>query len=433
MRILYSYRIQSRDGMSVHIEELVAALRAARHEVLVIGPSFHSQSSFGWKSRTVALIRRVLPPALSELAELAYNVPAYCRLRRACSSFRPDLIYERNNLYFLAGSILARRKGWPFYLEVNSPIAAERGRECGLRLRWLARLLEHYVWKSADRVLVVTDVLKHVLAVEAGVQPQRITVIPNGAHPERYHVQPRPNDSGKPVILGFVGFVRTWHGLDAAIRAIAIDTELARTILFVLGDGPARSGLEALTAQLGIRERVRFFGNVEHTQVRELLAKIDIALQPRANSYASPLKIFDYMAAGCAIVAPDQPNIREVLEHDRTALLFDPTHPDALRQAILRLATDTALRQRLGAAARAELIRKDYTWTANARRITTLAQTDIAAVCWRERVRSLRLTVPPSTRLGWLSNLARLFQTQASGQIGQRQGGHRTRDGSASM
>ena len=56
--------------------------------------------------------------------------------------------------------------------------------------------------------------------------------------------------------------------------------------------------------------------------------------------YASPLKIFDYMAAGRAIVAPDQENIREILRDGETALLFDPSRPEAMWQAIARLARD---------------------------------------------------------------------------------------------
>ena len=123
MRILYSHRIQSRDGQSVHVEEMIAALRAEGAEVLVVGPGFYEQSGFGGESRLVALARRLLPAALAELAELAYNLPAYRRLRRAARGFRPDLIYERYNLFYLAGAFLARREGIPFFLEVNAPLA----------------------------------------------------------------------------------------------------------------------------------------------------------------------------------------------------------------------------------------------------------------------------------------------------------------------
>ncbi len=377
MRILYSHRIQSRDGMSVHVEELVTALREAGHEVLVVGPSFYAQSDFGGESRTVALLRRLLPGALGELAELAYNVPAYRRLRQASQTFRPDLIYERCNLYFLAGTVLARRTGLPLYLEVNSPLAAEREREGGLRLRRLARFLEHRVWRSATRVLAVTQVLRSII-IAAGVPAERVSVVPNGVHLERY-APPPPRDDAQRVVLGFVGFVRAWHGLDEVIRAMASDPAAARIDLVVLGDGPVRAELEALAASLGIAERVRFQGVVEHASIPERVAGFDIALQPKVTPYASPLKIFDYMAAGRAIVAPDQPNIREILAHGRSALLFDPARPDALWQAIRTLANDPPLRAQLGQAARTELTAKEYTWAGNARRIAAWAQTDIAA------------------------------------------------------
>ncbi|HET9147544.1 MAG TPA: glycosyltransferase, partial [Acetobacteraceae bacterium] len=104
-----------------------------------------------------------------------------------------------------------------------------------------------------------------------------------------------------------------------------------------------------------------------------LLAGFDIALQPRSVDYASPLKLFEYMAAGCAIVAPDQPNIREILTHGRTALLFDPDEPGALWQAVARLADDAELRERLGRAARAEIEARDLTWDGNARRVAEWA------------------------------------------------------------
>ena len=370
MRILYSHRIQSRDGMSVHLEELVAAFRQQGHTVEVVGPGFYAATGFGGESRTVARLRRLLPGVAGELAELAYNLPAYRRLRRACRSFRPDLIYERCNLYFLAGAWLARRTGLPYLLEVNSPLAEERSRHGRLRLGALARATEHYVWRRADGVLAVTEVLRQRL-LAAGCAPERVRVMPNGVVLERFPMAPEP-EPARPPVLGFVGFVRDWHGLDAVIRGLAQQAPPASLVpasLVIVGEGPARPGLEALAASLGVAGRVRFTGLLAHALVPQAVAGFDIALQPRVVDYASPLKMFDYMAAGRAIVAPDQPNIREVLEHERTALLFDPAREGAMWAAIARLLGDAPLRRRLGAAARAELERRDFTWRGNAARI----------------------------------------------------------------
>jgi glycosyltransferase involved in cell wall biosynthesis len=370
MRILYSHRINSHDGQGVHVMELVRALRDAGHDVNIVGPSFFEQASFGGESRAVALARRLLPGFLGELAELAYNIPAYLRLEAAWRAQKPDFVYERCNLYFLAGAWLARRHKAKLFLEVNSPLAEERAKHGGLRLPWLARHLERFTWRSAHRVLPVTQVLAGILAAN-GVDPGRITVIPNGVDLARF--PPRtPSPATGPVTLGFVGFVRAWHGLDRVIEGMASGAPNSR--LVVVGEGPAVPDLQALASSLGIAARVSFAGLVPPDQVGFYVKDFDISLQPSATPYASPLKIFDYMAAGCAIVAPDQPNITEVLAHQQTALLFSPAAEGAMWRAVETLIADAALRARLGAAARLELQRRNFTWAANASRIIELAR-----------------------------------------------------------
>ena len=376
MRILYSHRIGSRDGQSLHIDELVTALMEIGHEVRVVGPSLYDNMAFGGDSGAVVLIRRYLPKTVNELIEFAYNILAYRRLRRAFKTFKPDLIYERYNLFYLAGTVLARRSGVPLFLEINAPLADERARYSGLQLQRIAHRVERYIWRSATRILAVTEVLKDTVA-RAGVSPERISVTPNGIHLDQFATLTCRSQSADPVVLGFIGFMREWHGLDRVIDAVGRYDGRPAVRLVIAGEGPARPALERQVAALGIQEQVFFTGLADRASVPTLLASFDIALQPRVVDYASPLKIFEYMAAGCAIVAPDQPNIREVLTDQETALLFDPTDPDAMWAATARLLADPALRQRLGAAARQAVRRHDYTWGGNARKITAWAQADL--------------------------------------------------------
>jgi glycosyltransferase involved in cell wall biosynthesis len=364
MRILYSHRIQSRDGQSVHLEDLVAAFRAAGHEVLVVGPSFYAATGFGAETNWVAKLRAFLPGAIGELAELAYNIPAWWQLRQAAARFNPDFIYERYNLFYLAGMWLARERRIPFLVEVNSPLAEERIAHGGLKLGGLARWAERAVWRAADRVFAVTHVLgARITAV--GVDPSRLVITPNGINLDRF--SPRLAATGHRVVLGFIGFVRPWHGIEPVIEALAASPD--RFDFVIAGEGPARASLEAMVAKADLGAHVTFAGLVARDTVPGFLAGIDIALQPRAVDYASPLKLFEYMAAGCAIVAPDQPNLREILVDGETALLFEPENWDALWACIARLAADPALRARLGTAARAAVIEQDYTWAGNARRV----------------------------------------------------------------
>jgi len=169
------------------------------------------------------------------------------------------------------------------------------------------------------------------------------------------------------------------------VRSLAAYRASPPLALHVVGDGPARTGLEALAKELGVASRVRFSGLTHREAIPGMIGAFDIALQPASVAYASPLKVFEYMAAGRAIIAPDQPNLREILEHERTALLFDPRDPDAMWQAVERLATDEALRRRLGQAARAEVLSRDLTWSGNARTVVGLAARALGQGAMQER------------------------------------------------
>jgi glycosyltransferase involved in cell wall biosynthesis len=121
-----------------------------------------------------------------------------------------------------------------------------------------------------------------------------------------------------------------------------------------------------------VADRVTFTGVVERDAIADVVAAFDIALQPDVVAYASPLKLFEYMALGCAIVAPDTPNIREVLIDGDSAALFDPADKLAFRKALERLCDNAPLRCRMGEAAKRLIAERDYTWDANARRIEAL-------------------------------------------------------------
>lgn len=379
MKILYHHRTASKDGQAVHIEEMVGALRELGHEVCVVGPAgSDTGGSMGSDTNWVHKLKTALPKAAYELLELAYTLIAYRRLAAAAREFRPDFIYERYNLFLLAGTMLKRKSGIPLLLEVNSPLAEERGRFGGLGLPRLARWAENRVWRDADFVLPVTRVLaSHVIAT--GVPSERVVVIPNGINRAHFDAAPAPDIAKQnlglagALVLGFTGFVRDWHGVDRVIRWMASADAPANTFLMVVGDGPVRADLERLAAELSLQNRVRFTGVIDRNRVPEHVAAFDIALQPAVVPYASPLKLFEYLALGKAVIAPRQPNIEEILTDDDNALLFDPAVPDALEQALTSLCADPALRAQIAASAAATIDRLDLTWLGNARRVTQLA------------------------------------------------------------
>ena len=118
---------------------------------------------------------------------------------------------------------------------------------------------------------------------------------------------------------------------------------------------------------------------VEREAVARYVALFDVALQPDVVAYASPLKLFEYMGLRRPIVAPDTDNVREVLTHERDALLFDRARDGAFVDAVETLVNDETLRERLGREAGETLRRGNYTWENNARRVAELAHALTAA------------------------------------------------------
>ncbi len=385
MKILYHHRTASKDGQAVHIDEMIHALREQGHEVRVVAPGMGGDAAgpgapadMGAEAGWVKGLRERLPKSLYELLELGYSLVAYRRLARAAREFQPDVVYERYNLFLLSGLMLKWRLRLPLLLEVNAPLVQERMRFGGLGLPWLGHWAERLVWRGADVVLPVTEVLADLVRAR-GVPTERIVVIPNGINEAHFAQAPSPAQAkdalgwGDALVLGFTGFVRDWHGVDKVLRWLASGQAPAHARLLMVGDGPARADLEALARELGLADRVRFTGVVPREQVPAFVAAFDIALQPAVVAYASPLKLFEYLALGKAVVGPRQPNLEEVLTHGDNAVLFDPQQPGGLEAALTALCQDRALRDRIAAGSGSSIARLGLTWRSNAARVVRMA------------------------------------------------------------
>ena len=371
LKILYNHRTRSRDGQSIHIDELIHALREEGHTVIVVEPQ-----RVDAMANTVE--RKVLPQFAYELAELGYSVLEFFQLARAAIRHKPDAFYQRANLYMLSGVWLSRLFGLPYLLEVNAPLAQERGKFGGLSWPRLAAWSERTMWRNATAVLPVTKVLGRYVT-DAGVPQERIVVMPNGVDVTRF--APADTEAAKralglssPLVLGFVGYVREWHGLEHVVDLVAKNPALSDAHLLIVGDGPARQALEARARAAGVQNRVTITGVTEHEKLPAYVSAFDIALQPEVTSYASPLKLFEYMAMARAIVAPASENILEVLEDGTDSVLFPKGDMDAFAAVVARLAADAPLRAKLGAGAAAKIARRDLTWRGNGIRVAALAR-----------------------------------------------------------
>lgn len=245
----------------------------------------------------------------------------------------------------------------------------------GAKLARLARR-EARVWRLADGYVTITLGLADAMRAKLGPR-ERLAVVPDGTRLTASGGGPDvpPRDDRRRPIVCYAGHLYAWKGVDVLLEAIARLPEVEGLIVGGHDAEPDLERLQARAASLGIGERVRFTGLIRPTEVAERLRGADVlvlANPPSAIStrFTSPLKLFEYMAAGRPIVASDLPALREVLEDDVTALLVPPGEADAIAAAVRRLIGDPALGARLaGAAARAV---KDYSWDRRAERIGAL-------------------------------------------------------------
>jgi glycosyltransferase involved in cell wall biosynthesis len=175
------------------------------------------------------------------------------------------------------------------------------------------------------------------------------------------------------LVAGFVGWLRDWHGLADLIDAVRSSELLARGLrLLIVGIGPAFQQVERRVRELGLEDKIILTGAVAHDDVPAHVAALDIALQPRATAYACPMKLIEYMAMGRCIVAPDQPNIRELLSDGISARLFPPRDYRRLIHLISELMDSPAERSSLGQNALRTVVERNLTWRANAARALAL-------------------------------------------------------------
>jgi glycosyltransferase involved in cell wall biosynthesis len=269
------------------------------------------------------------------------------------AAFQPDIVYERLSLFGTAGIELSRRTGAQHLVEVNALLAQEEATWRGLRLAKRAARDEAAVLAHADLRVAVSS--EHAASVNA-VCDGRTIVVPNGVETSRFRNLPDKADARRQLglpedrrLVGFVGALRPWHGVDLALQALALVPDIAH--LVVAGDGPIRPELVALADQLGVTDRVHWLGQVSHADIPTVLAACDVATAPypdMADFAFSPLKLYEYLAAGLPVVASAIGQIPDVLGHGAFGML---TRPGNVRDLAAGFWITLSLPQRYQAAA----------------------------------------------------------------------------------
>jgi glycosyltransferase involved in cell wall biosynthesis len=242
-------------------------------------------------------------------------------------------------------------------------------RPSGAKLKRL-RSRELAVWRGADGYVAITrGIVDHMTAI--GGARARTAIVPDGMRLVPKDPGPLPREP----VIGYAGHLYAWKGVDAILRALPLLPAARAVIVGGHDQEPDLERVKALARELGVDTRVTFTGLVEPARVPALLAQAMVLILPNPASaisthFTSPLKLFEYMAAGRAIVASDLPAIREILRDGETALLVEPADPRAIASAVQRLIEDPAFAAALARAAHARAA--DFTWARRAERLEAL-------------------------------------------------------------
>jgi len=281
---------------------------------------------------------------------------------------RADIFYSRDENLLLALSMIKPRQ----------QLAYEPHQ---MRVSGLGRWVQQRAAARCGAIIPLTQRLADDLAA-TGADPARMQSAHDGVRAERFKDLPDRASARRQLgwpedgyIIGYVGRLETLQmdkGVGLLVRAL-VPVEGAY-IALVGGPEDRAATLADQWRDFGLpTERFLYTGQVAPDTVPLIMRALDVGTltspwTPQFAYYTSPLKVFEYMAAGCTLVASDLPSIREVVTPEVHALLFPPSDTEALTTALVRLRDDPALRHRLAAAAHQHVM-GHFTWAARAESI----------------------------------------------------------------
>lgn len=300
------YPSPARPGWGTFVAARVAALRAAGHDVTVVGPG----GGPAW--------RRYLGLLGSALRVAARGAAAQGR--------RTDIVEA--HIGYPTG-LLAR----PVAAVLRAPLVLFAHGADVLSLPDRSRVdavLARRLFRRADLVVSNGPVLSAALLHRVG-KPRRLVEVSPGIDLTVFDGAPtRP--AGKPALL-YAGHLIERKGVDVLLRAVAVDPHRFRTVT-VCGDGPQRAALTALAAELGLA--VDWRGEVTQADIGRAMCAADVLCVPTLRDEALGLVALEGMAAGCVVVASRVDGLAVTVDDGRNGLLAEPGDAAGLSRALDR-------------------------------------------------------------------------------------------------
>jgi glycosyltransferase involved in cell wall biosynthesis len=375
MKIVYiSYAtIPSRTANSIQVMKMCQAMALNGHKVVLLVPDKKSESEKGisdiyhfYGVKNCFEIRKIFCPLIKEKT-LIFSF----RATYIAKKLKSDIIYTRS---ILAG-LVASFYGVPTICEYHQSI-------------------DHVIDSLFFRILIRSTMLKRFVVVSHALKgyyekkfpwvKSRISVFPDGADPVAKDIVPvKIRNPGNKFLVGYAGHLYKGKGIEIISKL----AQLCPWAEFHIIGGMPEDVLYWQKRLIKFKNII-LYGFIPHREIYRYLLSFDALVAPYQEQvsvydgwkkiggsgdvakWMSPLKVFEYMYAGKAIIASDLPVLKEVLKNERNALLVPPDDVKLWERALIRVRDDLGLRKQLGQQAKID-IEENNNWEKRAKQIFT--------------------------------------------------------------
>lgn len=285
--------------------------------------------------------------------EIALMSALGSRLEQIANQIKPDIIHAHSPVLNALPAIkVARKLGVPVVYEIRGfweDAAVDHGTASQDSLRYLAsRHIETRAIMRADHVFTICQGLRADILAR-GVKDSKVTVVPNAVNVVEFNLSKPPDTVLQTAlglndctVIGFIGSFYAYEGLDLLLSALPKLLAARPDIkLLLVGGGAQETNLRHQVQSLGVSDKVVFTGRVPHHEVNRYYDLIKVLAYPRhpmrLTELVTPLKPLEAMAQGQLFVASDVGGHKELIEHEKTGILFKAGDAESLANALLGL------------------------------------------------------------------------------------------------
>ena len=367
-------------GYGSHMRGMVNGFREEGHtvEILVLGNTPQSIDSSKQTNSFKSILKKVLPKTLwrtlKEIQQIRFDKHAAKELIRAIQKFNPDVVYERS-AWMSTGSVqVLKQFNIKHVVEINAPFEEEvkEFEKASSFISFLGKKKLKQLLQSANLVAPITSSLQKYLVDRYQINAGKCIVVPNAIEQNEIQItDSRVEEIRKSfelthkTVIGFVGSIFPYHGVDRLIQAVS-NLNNSDVALLIVGDGYLIPELKEQARRLGLASHIHFTGSVPKEDVYNYIAAMDVVTLPNTEWYCSPVKLFEYSALGKVVLAVNEAGVSDVMT-ETDGVLFENNEHDF--QEALRLTTSNINDLKEKAHAFQQRILSNHTWSANARQI----------------------------------------------------------------